>query len=65
MVICTLTKHKSANILQAERRKSIELAKSLFKRCSIKVKSITEQNIMESDVILIDLQEKTNYKETL
>ena len=59
MVICTLTRHKSANILQSKPRKSIELAKTLFKKCSIKVKSKTEHNmIMESDVIGIHMQGK-------
>ena len=64
MVICTLSRHKVANILQAESRISIQLAKSLFQICNIKVKGITEQNIMESDLIAFALQEKMNYKET-
>ena len=64
MVICTLTRHKIANILQAESRISIKLAKNLFKICNIKVKSITEQNKMESDMIAFALQEKMDYKET-
>ena len=57
-VICALSRHETANILQGHLTKTLALSKHLFKKCNIKVKIILEESFVKTDVITFLFHEK-------
>ena len=57
-VICALTRHETANILQGHLTKTLAMSKSLFKKCNIKVKIIQEESLMFTDLVTFLFHEK-------